>query len=245
VALDKGREVSLQQTIEAIKSGDKERGRQELLRILAADATNVTAWLWLSACYDEAEKRRECLEEALRADPTNEVARRGLEYLKSKETSQSTSASTLHAETIMIEACLRTGFTEEETKPGHSLQTENLAWTCPDCNSRNMTPIVSRTRTTLRCQQCAREYECVSGEAVWGQCDVDGDIWSQWLYWIVRLIQVDGSVVELGFTLHTRDFTIASGDFLVVLMKQTWTGKSKVVQIDNKTTEHFIRPGKS
>lgn len=185
VALD--REVSLQQAIEAIKSGDAERGRRELVRILAVDANNVTAWLWLSACYDEAERRRECLEKALSADPMNEVARRGLAYLQSREIGQLIPASAPCAETVPGEVRLSTGATEDKTEPRRDLPTENLAWACPDCNWRNVTPIVLRTRTPLRCQRCAREYECVSGEAVWGQCDADNAAWSQWLDWIVRL----------------------------------------------------------
>lgn len=235
--------MSIQQAIEVIKSGDIAKGRQKLMQILTVDANNATAWLWLSACYDEDGKRRECLEKALKTDPTNEVARRGLEYLKSKETSQLTSTAAPHAETELKESRPRVAHAEEKAKPQHNSQTENLAWICPDCNSRNITPTPLRSRTTLRCQRCAKEYECINGEAVWGQCDVDRAVWSQWLNWIVRLGQADGSVVEVGFTLRTRDFTIAGGDFLVVLMKRTWSGKGKVVQIDNKTTGYIIKPG--
>jgi len=206
---------------------------------------NAAAWLWLSACYDDAGKRKECLQSVLRVDPTNGAARRGLKHLEFIEIDQSQSAP-VSATPVKTEAKrVDLGVAPvEKTNTQRSSQTEDLAWVCPDCRSRNITPVVLRTRTTIRCRRCAQEYECVNGEAIWGQCDIDRAVWSQWLDWIVRLQQADGSVVEVGFTLHTRDFTIAGGDFLVVLMEQGWGGRSKVVQIDNKTTGNHIRPGK-
>ncbi len=226
--------MPLQQAIQAIKSGNKELGRQELSRILEADPNNAMAWIWLSACYEDMAKRKECLQATLKADPTNQIVLQGLERLKSMETTQPKKTSTLLASTEAgsPESSFRTRVAETEEA---GLQYSNLAWICPKCDSRNMTPIVLYTPTTLRCPRCTQEYECLNGEAVWGQCNVDSAVWSQWFDWIIRLQQVDGSIVEVGFTLCTSDFTIAGGDFLVVFMKRTWGGKDKVVQVENKT----------
>lgn len=106
-----------------------------------------------------------------------------------------------------------------------------------------MTPIALRSRTTLRCPGCEKEFDCINGEVVWTQCEVDKAVWSAWYDWIVRLRQGSAGVAETGFTLHTRDFTIARGDFLVVLVGHGRLGGSRVVQVENKTTGYVIQPG--
>lgn len=236
--------MSLEQAIQAIKAGDRETGRREIAQILAEDTGSVTAWIWLSACYDDPVQRKQCLQSALQADPENEIARCGLQYLESVESDRAVPVSSTPAKTSTSKSSSKTPVPEGKHTVQENQQIENLAWFCPDCRSRNLTPAVPRVRTRLQCPSCGREYDCVNGEAVWGQRDIGRAIWSQWLDWIVRLQQADGSVVEVGFALHTPHFTIAGGDFLVILIKQTWSGQTKVVQIDNKTTGNVIRPGK-
>ena len=66
----------LKQAIQLIKSGDKERARQLLIEKLKTDPKNDTAWVWLATLVETAEFKQECLEEALKHNPHNEVARR-------------------------------------------------------------------------------------------------------------------------------------------------------------------------
>ena len=68
----------LKQAIQLIKSGDSERARQLLIEKLKADPKNDTAWVWLATVVETAELKQECLEEALKHNPHNEVARRAL-----------------------------------------------------------------------------------------------------------------------------------------------------------------------
>ena len=68
----------LKQAIQLIKSGDKERARQLLIEKLKTDPKNDTAWVWMATVVETAELKQECLEEALKHNPRNEVARRAL-----------------------------------------------------------------------------------------------------------------------------------------------------------------------
>jgi hypothetical protein len=68
----------LKQAIQLIKSGDSERARPLLIEKLKTDPKNDTAWVWLATLVETAELKQECLEEALKHNPHNEVARRAL-----------------------------------------------------------------------------------------------------------------------------------------------------------------------
>jgi hypothetical protein len=68
----------LKQAIQLIKAGDNDRARQLLIEKLKTDPKNDTAWVWLATVVETAELKQECLEEALKHNPHNEVARRAL-----------------------------------------------------------------------------------------------------------------------------------------------------------------------
>src|SRR5512141_1516135 len=68
----------LKQAIQLIKSGDSDRARQLLIEKLKADPKNDTAWVWMATVVETAELKRACLEEALKHNPHNEVARQTL-----------------------------------------------------------------------------------------------------------------------------------------------------------------------
>lgn len=68
----------LKQAIQLIKSGDNDRARQLLIEKLKTDPKNDAAWVWLATVVETAELKQECLEEALKHNPHNEVARRAL-----------------------------------------------------------------------------------------------------------------------------------------------------------------------
>lgn len=71
----------LKQAIQLIQSGDQERARQLLIDLLKTDPKNDRAWVWMAAVVETAELKQECLEEALKHNPRNQVARRGLAAL--------------------------------------------------------------------------------------------------------------------------------------------------------------------
>jgi hypothetical protein len=85
----------LDEAIEAIRTGNPERGRQILEDILEEDEHNEEVWLWLSSVVETDEEREICLENVLALNPDNLVAQRGLEALQQ---------GTFNVHTIMSEA---------------------------------------------------------------------------------------------------------------------------------------------
>lgn len=71
----------LRQGVEAIRAGNKQRGRELLLQVVEEDDRNELAWLWLSATTDDRDEKIVCLENVLTINPENEKARQGLEKL--------------------------------------------------------------------------------------------------------------------------------------------------------------------
>ncbi len=62
----------------AIEQGDKSRARDLFTRLIKQDANQLEYWLWMSAVVETPRERIYCLKEALRLDPQNQAARRGL-----------------------------------------------------------------------------------------------------------------------------------------------------------------------
>ena len=77
--------VQLQDAINAIQAGNRERGRQLLAMLLQREPKNEAAWIWMSGTVEDAEQRRYCLEQALAINPANPTARAGLALLKGQE----------------------------------------------------------------------------------------------------------------------------------------------------------------
>ena len=59
----------LDQANAALKAGDTISARNLLTQALKADPNDAQLWLALSACWDEPEKKRFCLEKALALQP--------------------------------------------------------------------------------------------------------------------------------------------------------------------------------
>ena len=78
----------LQEAISAIENGQKARARDLLTRLLRQDQGKVDYWLYMSAVVDTAKERIFCLENALKYDPENETAMRGLVMLGSMQPSE-------------------------------------------------------------------------------------------------------------------------------------------------------------
>ncbi|MAT97507.1 MAG: hypothetical protein CL608_10230 [Anaerolineaceae bacterium] len=72
----------LQHAAKAIRAGDKSLGKKLLVELLNEDPTNDMAWVWMSTVVGTDKMRRECLEEALRHNPHNQTAQKGLKKLQ-------------------------------------------------------------------------------------------------------------------------------------------------------------------
>jgi len=79
----------LREGIAAAKSGQRERARELLTRLLEQDERNAAAWLWLSGVVDGLDEREICLENVLAVDPNNFAARRGLTWVREQKEAQS------------------------------------------------------------------------------------------------------------------------------------------------------------
>jgi hypothetical protein len=74
----------LQAAIKDIKQGNLKAGKAGLARIINAAPDSAYAeksWIWLSATFADPEQKRVCLENALKINPDNEMAKRGLNRL--------------------------------------------------------------------------------------------------------------------------------------------------------------------
>ena len=67
-----------QEALSAIQKGDRLRARDLLTRLLKMVQNNADYWIWMSAVVDTTKERVFCLKEALRVDPQNAKAKRGL-----------------------------------------------------------------------------------------------------------------------------------------------------------------------
>jgi len=71
-------DTMLQEAIEALRKKDRARARDLLTRLLKTDQNNAVYWIWMSAAVDAQKERQYCLQTALKLDPGNASAKRGL-----------------------------------------------------------------------------------------------------------------------------------------------------------------------
>jgi len=71
-------DLLFQEAVQALREGKKTTAREKLTLLLKAEQTNSTYWLWMSATVDTNKERIYCLQTALKLDPKNDFARRGL-----------------------------------------------------------------------------------------------------------------------------------------------------------------------
>ncbi len=86
-------ESMITEAIAAARAGDRSRARDLLTRLLRADSSKADYWVWMSAVVDTRREQVYCLESALRLDPTNRAALRGLVILGAREPEASELAS--------------------------------------------------------------------------------------------------------------------------------------------------------
>lgn len=71
---DKSKE-NLKEAIKLIKEGNKKEGGQILLDLVKSEPNNENAWLWLSMCLADQNKKIQCLEKVLEINPNNQKAK--------------------------------------------------------------------------------------------------------------------------------------------------------------------------
>lgn len=77
-------EALIEQAIVHVNAGELKDGRALLERVLEQDPQNDRAWVWLSGCVEDPMQRRICLQQALAANPNNQVALDGMQVLEGK-----------------------------------------------------------------------------------------------------------------------------------------------------------------
>ena len=70
--------VMLQEAVDAIAHGQKDRAKDLLTRLLRSDQSNPAYWMWMSAVVETSKERIYCLQNVLKLDPNNQAARLGL-----------------------------------------------------------------------------------------------------------------------------------------------------------------------
>ena len=76
---------SLQQGIDAAKSGMMEEALAHLKDAIVEEPQNANVWVWLSAIIEDEEKQTIFLKKALEIDPANRPAQRGLAFIERKK----------------------------------------------------------------------------------------------------------------------------------------------------------------
>jgi tetratricopeptide (TPR) repeat protein len=67
-----------QSALEAVDNKDKDRARDLFTRLIKVNPSCADYWVWMSSLVPTAKEKTYCLQEALRLDPKNFAARRGL-----------------------------------------------------------------------------------------------------------------------------------------------------------------------
>lgn len=74
--------VNVQTGIELFKSGNKPRALQIFLEVLKKEPKNEIAWLWLAACVENPQQKRDCFHKILAINPNNTYAQKALAELE-------------------------------------------------------------------------------------------------------------------------------------------------------------------
>lgn len=75
---EQNNETVFQEAVNALRRGDKPRAKELLTLLLKTNQNNANYWIWLSAAMETTKERVYCLETALKLDPENGTAKRGL-----------------------------------------------------------------------------------------------------------------------------------------------------------------------
>lgn len=105
--------------IQAIKAGDKQRAHALLLDVIKAEPENVLAWLWMGEVYSDFRNKKDCYVRVLQIDPNNELALAHLKAIKLKEASNLNEAGRQldRSELVMDTRVPEKGTSKSVTKP--------------------------------------------------------------------------------------------------------------------------------
>jgi hypothetical protein len=92
----------LQLGIEEARNGNREAARNLFELLTRQEPNNAQAWLWLAGVADGTDQRREALQQVLALDPSNDMARKGLQAM-GVDTSASVAAPSVMASVPDIE----------------------------------------------------------------------------------------------------------------------------------------------
>lgn len=84
---------SLTEAIAAARAGERSHAREILSKLLRADSANPEYWIWMSSVVESPREKIYCLESALKLDPSNRSALRGLVILGARTPEESDLAS--------------------------------------------------------------------------------------------------------------------------------------------------------
>lgn len=87
----------IQQAIQLIEAGRFGQAQALLLEKLKADPSNDVAWFWMSKVVATDELREECLQEALKHNPKNALARAALNEMQEEPVLQASKWSTVES----------------------------------------------------------------------------------------------------------------------------------------------------
>ncbi len=73
---------ALKKAVALIRAGKKDPARQILTGLLQQNPDDELAWLWISKCFDEPERKKYCFERVLKTNPDNPIARKALKALQ-------------------------------------------------------------------------------------------------------------------------------------------------------------------
>ena len=71
-------DTMFEEAVNALRRGNKARARELLTLLLKTDQHNSNYWVWLSAAVENTKERIYCLQTALKLNPENGTAKRGL-----------------------------------------------------------------------------------------------------------------------------------------------------------------------
>lgn len=83
------------EAVAAARAGDRVRARELFARLLRGDSANAEYWVWMSSVVDTDRERIYSLESALKLDPTNRAALRGLAILGARKPHEAELAAAL------------------------------------------------------------------------------------------------------------------------------------------------------
>ena len=66
----------LEQAVDYYRSGEKQKARIILAKLVTSEPENASAWFGLALCVDEPERREYCLRRVLELDPEHRMAKR-------------------------------------------------------------------------------------------------------------------------------------------------------------------------